>query len=107
MISGCQPAACVDDEKHQVGLPDGGRRTKPHAAGQRFGGRFLKTCRVHHDKLASSHLGLGFLPVARHPRRIGNECGSPSDQSIEQGRFSDVGPSGNDHDWKHVRKSDS
>ena len=51
--------------------------------------------------LAAAQQRLGLLAVAGHPGRVGDQRRAPPDQPVEQGRFADIGPAGDDDGGEH------
>ena len=97
MINGCWTRACVDHEKYDVGLIDRRFRLRAHASGKAFRCRLFEPSRIYHRERNVAETGLALAPVARDTGPVVDQRQPSTDQSIEQGRFADIGSAHNDN----------
>ena len=94
-----QALARVDQEQCRIGVADRGLGLLPHPARQRVGVLVLEPGRINHPEVEPEQARLTFAPVARHPGPVVDQREALTDETVEQGRFADVG-SADDRDGR-------
>src|SRR6185295_1568760 len=103
VIDGRNADARIDHEYNGVGLPDRGFGLCAHAACQTLVVGLLEPRRVDHAKFEAGKISFAFTPVARDTWPVIDKREPPSNQAIEERRFTDIGPAdegdGGQHRW--------
>ena len=91
----------IDQEQRRIGITHGRLGLGAHSAGQGMRLLVLEPRGVDHAKVQSEQFRLTLPAIARHSRPIIDQRKALTDETVEQGRFADVGSAddcdGRDH----------
>ena len=87
------PGARVDQEERRIGPGERRFGLPAHGGFECAGGRILEPGGIHHSELHAPQRRRALAAVAGHARTVVHNRLAPSDKSVEQRRFADIGPS--------------